>query len=140
MCVSNSIIRKYYWYCSIDQSCPAFCDSMDCSPPASSVHDYSRQEFWSGLSFSSPGESSWPRDQICLLHWQADPLPLSQRRSLFLPVGSGAGKFQNRPMSVSTSNLTRPLWWLTSSWRKLCLNNSESSSMNAWIHILAPCI
>ena len=29
---------------------------MDCSPPGSSVHwDFSRQEYWSGLPFPSPG-------------------------------------------------------------------------------------
>ena len=38
------------------------CDSMDCSPPGSSVHGISRQEYWSELSFPSPGESSQPSD------------------------------------------------------------------------------
>ena len=28
---------------------------MDCSPPGSSVHGISRQEYWSGLTFPSPG-------------------------------------------------------------------------------------
>ena len=36
---------------------------MDCSAPGSSVHRISRQEYWSGLPFPSPGESSWPRDR-----------------------------------------------------------------------------
>ena len=27
---------------------------------------FSRQEFWSGLLCPAPGESSWPRDQICV--------------------------------------------------------------------------
>ena len=31
------------------QSCPTLCDPMDCSPPGSSVHGFSRQEYWSGL-------------------------------------------------------------------------------------------
>ena len=35
---------------------------MDCSPPGSSVHGFSRQEYRSGLPFPSPGESFWPRD------------------------------------------------------------------------------
>ena len=30
-------------------------NSMDCSPPGSSVHGISRQEYWSGLTFPSPG-------------------------------------------------------------------------------------
>ena len=28
---------------------------MDCSPPGSSVHGISQQEYWSGLPFPSPG-------------------------------------------------------------------------------------
>ena len=42
--------------------------------------EFSRQEYWSRLLFSTPGGSSWPRDQtcilLCLLDWQADSLPL----------------------------------------------------------------
>ena len=29
---------------------------MDCSPPASSVHGISQQEYWSGFPFPSPGD------------------------------------------------------------------------------------
>ena len=35
--------------------------SMDCSPPGSSVHGFSRQEYWSGLPFPSPGDLLDPR-------------------------------------------------------------------------------
>ena len=37
--------------------CPTLCNPMDSSPPGSSVHGLSRQEYWSGLPFPSP----WPR-------------------------------------------------------------------------------
>ena len=30
------------------------CDPMDCSPPDSSVHGISQQEYWNGLTFLSP--------------------------------------------------------------------------------------
>ena len=30
------------------------CDLTDCSPPGSSIHGFSRQEYWSGLPFPSP--------------------------------------------------------------------------------------
>ena len=40
----------------IIKSCPALCDPMDCSPPGSSVHGISQQEYWSGLPFLSPGD------------------------------------------------------------------------------------
>ena len=29
---------------------------MDCSPPGSSAYEFSRQEYWSGLPFRSPGD------------------------------------------------------------------------------------
>ena len=35
--------------------CLTLCDPKDCSPPGSSVHRFSRQEYWSGLPFPSPG-------------------------------------------------------------------------------------
>ena len=37
------------------ESCPTLCDPKDCSPPGSSVHGFSRQEYWSGLPFPTPG-------------------------------------------------------------------------------------
>ena len=40
------------------QLCPTPCDSMDCSPPDSSVHGFSRQEYWSGLLCPPPGDLS----------------------------------------------------------------------------------
>ena len=32
------------------------CDPMDCSLPGSSSMEFSRQEYWSGLSFPPPGD------------------------------------------------------------------------------------
>ena len=40
----------------ITQSCLTLGDPMDCSLPGSSVLGFSRQEYWSGLSCSSPGD------------------------------------------------------------------------------------
>ena len=37
------------------QSCLTLCHPLDCSPPGSSVHEISRQEYWSGLPCSPPG-------------------------------------------------------------------------------------
>ena len=39
----------------VAQSCLTLCDPMDCRPPGSSV-EFSRQEYWSGLPFPSPGD------------------------------------------------------------------------------------
>ena len=43
------------------QSCAVLWDPMDCSPPGFSVPEFSRQEYWSGLPFPSPGDLSHPR-------------------------------------------------------------------------------
>ena len=40
----------------VTQSSQTLRDLMDCSPPASSVMEFSRQEYWSGLLFPSPGD------------------------------------------------------------------------------------
>ena len=38
------------------QSCPTLCDPRDGSPPGSPSLGFSRQEYWSGLPFPSPGD------------------------------------------------------------------------------------
>ena len=48
---------------------------MDCSPPGSSVHGFSRQEYWCGLPFPL----------LHLLHWEAGSLPLSHHALLTKP-------------------------------------------------------
>ena len=43
----------------------SICDPMDCSPPGSSVHGFSRQEYWSGLPFPSPGRNVFLIVKLC---------------------------------------------------------------------------
>ena len=38
------------------QSCPTLCNTMDCSLVGPFVHEFSRQEYWSGLPFPFPGD------------------------------------------------------------------------------------
>ena len=40
----------------VTQSCPTLRDPRDYSPPGSSDLEFSRQEYWSGLPFLSPGD------------------------------------------------------------------------------------
>ena len=42
----------------VAQLCLTLCDSRDCSPPGSSVHVISQQEYWSGLPYPPPGDCS----------------------------------------------------------------------------------
>ena len=46
------------WVCApvCAQSCPTLCDPMDYSLPGSSVHGFSRQEYWSGVPLPSPNK------------------------------------------------------------------------------------
>ena len=48
--------------------------------------EFSRQEYWSGLSFLSPADLPNPGLDSCLLNWQADSLPLNHLRSPILLV------------------------------------------------------
>ena len=52
----------------VGQSCPMLCDTMDCSPPSSSVHGISKARMleWAAISFSRG--SSWPSDRTQVSH------------------------------------------------------------------------
>ena len=52
-----------------------FCNPMDCSPPSSSVHGISRQEYWSGLPFPPPGDLPDPGIKPMSPALQANFLP-----------------------------------------------------------------
>ena len=73
--------------CMHVQSCPALCDSMDCSPPGSSVHGFLQAGIleWVAISFSRalPGPGIKPRCPAL----QGDSLPPE------LPGKPQGGKF-----------------------------------------------
>ena len=50
----------------VAQSCPTFCDPVDCSPPGSSM-GFSRQKYWSGLPCPPPGDLPDPRIELMSL-------------------------------------------------------------------------
>jgi len=56
-------------------SCPTLCDPMDYSPPGFSSMEFSREEYWSGLPFHSPGHLPDPGIEPQSPELQADPLP-----------------------------------------------------------------
>ena len=61
--------------CVITQSCVTVSDPMDCSPPGSSVLEFSRQEYWNGLPFPSPGDLPGPGIEPGSSALQVDSLP-----------------------------------------------------------------
>ena len=44
---------------------PLFCNPMDVAQQSSLSMGFPKQDYWSGLPFSSSRGSSWPRDQTC---------------------------------------------------------------------------
>ena len=48
--------------CSVAQSCPTFCDPMDCSLPGSSVHGIFQARILEWVAISYFRGSSWPRN------------------------------------------------------------------------------
>ena len=79
VCVQVSIHTPIRYVCA--QSCPTLCDPMNCSPPGSSIHGILQARLLEWVTISSSIGSSQPRGSsphlLCLLHWQADSLPLS---------------------------------------------------------------
>ena len=59
-----------------------------CSPPGSSRHGISRQECWSGLPCTPPGDFPDPEIKLASLHWQASSLPVSRPGSPVVTAGS----------------------------------------------------
>ena len=68
------------------QLCPALCNLMDYSPPGSSVHGFSRQEYWSGSPCHSPGDLPDPGNECTSPALQANSLPLSPQGSSNSPL------------------------------------------------------
>ena len=64
-------------HAKLSQSCPTLCHAMDCSPPGSSLHGISRQEYWSGWPCPTPGDLPDPGIEPVSPALQVDSLPLS---------------------------------------------------------------
>ena len=69
---AGSWVRITWCVCLVAQSCLTPCRHMDCSPPGSSVHEFSRQDYWSRLPFPAPRDiPQWgfePTDRQILYH------------------------------------------------------------------------
>ena len=93
----------YYCCCLVTKSCPTLFNSMDCSPPGSSVHGIFQARIleWVAISFSMG--SSNPH----LLHWQVGSLPLSHQRS---PQGTRLGLETPRLPSGFQQSILKTAW------------------------------
>ena len=70
-------------------SCVLLCNSMDCSPPGSSIHGVFQARIMEWVAISYSRGSSQPRDRLlCLLHCQVDSLlhhlesPIQKKKKL----------------------------------------------------------
>ena len=65
----------------VAQSRPTLSDPVDCSPPGSSVHGIFQGRTGGGCHFLLQGIFPTQGANLCLLHWQADSLPLNHLES-----------------------------------------------------------
>ena len=114
-------------------SCVWLCDPMDCGLSGSSVHGFSRQEYWNtgvGCHALLKG-SSQPRDQILLrlLHWEAVSSPRVPQGNPF--------KYLNSIQSLSSVRIfVTP--WIAVRQASLSINNSQSSLRLTSIELVMP--
>ena len=66
----NKLVWERLYTVKVAQSCPTLCDSVDCKSM-----EFSRQEYWSGLPFPSPGDLPNPGIEPRSPALQADSLP-----------------------------------------------------------------
>ena len=83
------------------QSCLTLCDPTDYSLSGSSVHRILQARIleWVAIPFSRA--SSWLRDLLCLLHWQAGSLPLA-------PCAAAAKLLQSCPALCDPMDYSPP--------------------------------
>ena len=94
------------------QSCPTLCNPMDCSPPGSSFHGFSRQESWSGLPGPPPGHLPSPGiepESLASPALVADSLPLAP------PGKSDPGIIEQKLQSYQLKE-TKPLPFCKNFW------------------------
>ena len=60
---------------TVAQSCPTLCDSMDCSPPGSSVHGVFQARILGGFPFPIPGDLPNSGIELMSPALQEDSLP-----------------------------------------------------------------
>ena len=62
----------------VAQSCPTFCDPMDCSPPGSSVHGICQARVleWGAIAFSNILKQTFLNLSLTLLFYKIKPHPL----------------------------------------------------------------
>ena len=97
-------IPKVVVVVSVAQSCPILCNPMD-HARILCPWDFPGKNTGVGCHFLLQGIFLTQRSNSCLLHWQADSLPLSHQGSLEGGVGGGAGGTK-----ITARESEQPLW------------------------------
>ena len=72
-----NMLSRFVIACLHAQSCQTLCDPWTVASQAPLSMEFSRQDYWSGLPFLTPGNFPDPGIKpMSLLHWQAGSLPL----------------------------------------------------------------
>ena len=124
----------------VSQSCLTLCDTCTVVHQASLSMGFSRQEYWSGLSFPSAVDHPEPGIKPTSPTWQADSLPLGHQRSLHILVPS---EFLSCFVSVflAQSHLRRPETFHNFScleFRKGFLSAGYSDCLHLWFVTARP--
>ena len=93
---------------AVAQLCSTLCDPMDCSPPGSFVHGFSRQEYWSGFWFISPGDLPNVGIEPGSPTLQADSLPhepAGKPNKKEAELGFGPRQLAPEALSLSTPHI-----------------------------------
>ena len=111
------------YVCSVPRFCPTLWDSMDCSPPDSSIHGVFQARILEHIAISSSRGSSWPKDWTwiscvsCTGRWVLHPWAIWESKpnmlqSLIKNVDSGASLPESKssfPYSFSEWPWASPL-------------------------------
>ena len=108
----NQLLCMCVWARSL-QSCPTLCNLMDGSPPGSSVHEFSRQEYWSGLPCPPAGDLLNPPMELESPALQADSLPNETpgKPQLYVHIYTGEENGNLFQYSCLKNSLDRGAWW-----------------------------
>ena len=90
----------------IVQQCPTLCDPMDSSQPGPPSKGFSRQEYWSGLPFPSPGDLPDPGIESQSPALQADAFSFEPPGKLLSHVRIFA-----IPWTIKFMEFSRPEYW-----------------------------
>ena len=77
----NTLVHADICCCLISESCPTFCNPMNCGPPGPSVHGILQARILEWAAVPSSGGSSDPGIEPVSSALQADSLPLSHQGS-----------------------------------------------------------